>query len=70
MPVEIPQKKGAALVFDTDETVREDTTIEVLAKLKPAFKTEGTVTAGNAPSVNDGASAVVVTSLSRTRAGC
>src|ERR1041385_4038908 len=45
LPVEIPQKKGPALMFDTDETVREDTTAEVLAKLKPAFKTEGTVTA-------------------------
>lgn len=67
VPVEIPQKKGAAIVFDTDETVREDTSIEGLAKLKPAFKTEGTVTAGNAPSVNDGASAVVVTSLRRAR---
>src|SRR5690349_14241831 len=50
VPVEIKQKKGAALVFDTDETVREDTTVEVLGKLKPAFKNEGTVTAGNAPS--------------------
>jgi acetyl-CoA C-acetyltransferase len=68
VPVEIKQKKGAALVFDTDETVREDTTAEVLGKLKPAFKAEGgTVTAGNAPSVNDGASAVVVTSLRRAR---
>ena len=67
VPVEIPQKKGAALIFDTDETVREDTTAEVLGKLKPAFKSEGTVTAGNAPSVNDGASAVVVTSLRRAR---
>jgi len=65
--VEIPQKKGAAIVFDTDETVREDTSMEGLAKLKPAFKTEGTVTAGNAPSVNDGASAVVVTSMRRAR---
>jgi acetyl-CoA C-acetyltransferase len=65
--VEIPQKKGPALVFDTDETVREDTSMEVLGKLKPAFKTEGTVTAGNAPGVNDGASAVVVTSLRRAR---
>ena len=66
--VEIPQKKGAALVFDTDETVREDTSIEALGKLKPAFKQEGgTVTAGNAPGVNDGASAVVVTSLRRAR---
>jgi len=67
VPVEIPQKKGAAIVFDTDETVREDTSIEGLGKLKPAFKSEGTVTAGNAPSVNDGASAVVVTSLRRAR---
>jgi acetyl-CoA C-acetyltransferase len=66
--VEIPQKKGSALIFDTDETVREDTSVEVLGKLKPAFKTEGgTVTAGNAPGVNDGASALVVTSLRRAR---
>jgi acetyl-CoA C-acetyltransferase len=65
--VEIPQKKGAPVVFDTDETVREDTSIEGLGKLKPAFKQEGTVTAGNAPGVNDGASAVVVTSLRRAR---
>ena len=65
--VEIPQKKGAALVFDTDETVREDTSVEGLGKLKPAFKPEGSVTAGNAPSVNDGASALVVTSMRRAR---
>jgi acetyl-CoA C-acetyltransferase len=67
VPVEIPQKKGAAIVFDTDETVREDTSLEALGKLKPAFKQEGTVTAGNSPGVNDGASAVVVTSLDRAR---
>lgn len=67
VPVEIPQKKGSAIVFDTDETVREDTSMEALGKLKPAFKSEGTVTAGNAPGVNDGASAVVVTSLRRAR---
>jgi acetyl-CoA C-acetyltransferase len=67
LAVEIPQKKGAAVVFDTDETVREDTSVEGLGKLKPAFKQEGTVTAGNAPSVNDGASALVVTSLRRAR---
>ncbi|HEV2801382.1 MAG TPA: acetyl-CoA C-acetyltransferase [Pyrinomonadaceae bacterium] len=67
--VEIPNKKGAPIVFDTDEAVREDTSLEALAKLKPAFKKEGgTVTAGNAPGVNDGASAVVVTSLERARA--
>jgi acetyl-CoA C-acetyltransferase len=65
--IEIPQKKGPALVFDTDETVREDTSIDALGKLKPAFKKEGTVTAGNAPGVNDGASAVVVTSLRRAQ---
>ena len=63
--VEIPQKKGSPIVFDTDETVREDTTTEVLGKLKPAFKKEGSVTAVNAPGVNDGASALVVTSLRR-----
>jgi acetyl-CoA C-acetyltransferase len=65
--VEIPQKKGPALVFDADETIREDTTAEVLGKLKPAFKKEGSVTAGNAPGVNDGASALVVTSLRRAQ---
>jgi acetyl-CoA C-acetyltransferase len=67
VPIEIPQKKGAPLIFDTDETVREDTSIEALGKLKPAFKKEGTVTAGNAPGVNDGASALVVTSVDRAR---
>ncbi|HYY94979.1 MAG TPA: acetyl-CoA C-acetyltransferase [Pyrinomonadaceae bacterium] len=66
--VEIPQKKGAPIIFDRDETVREDTSMEALAKLRPAFKEGGTVTAGNAPGVNDGASAVVVTSLERARA--
>ncbi|PYS46889.1 MAG: acetyl-CoA C-acyltransferase [Acidobacteria bacterium] len=68
LPIEIPQKKGAPVFLDTDETIREDTSLEVLGKLKPAFKKEGgTVTAGNAPGVNDGASAVVVTSLERAR---
>ena len=62
VPVEIPSKKGAPTVFDTDEGPRRDTTIEALRALKPAFKKDGTVTAGNAPGVNDGASAVVVTS--------
>ena len=66
--VEIPQKKGAPAVFDTDEPVREDTSLESLGKLKPAFKEGGTVTAGNAPGVNDGASALVVTSADRARA--
>lgn len=68
VPVEIPQKKGAPLIFDTDETVREDTSMEALGKLKPAFIKDGTVTAGNAPGVNDGASAVVVTSAERAKA--
>src|SRR5262245_16053402 len=63
VPVEIPQKKGDPIVLEKDETVRADTTVEALAKLKPAFKKDGgTVTAGNAPGVNDGASALVVTS--------
>jgi acetyl-CoA C-acetyltransferase len=67
--VEIPQKKGSSIVFDTDETVREDTSLEALGKLKPAFKQEGgTVTAGNSPGVNDGASAVVVTSSNKAKA--
>ena len=67
VPVEIPaKKKGAApLIFDKDESPREDATIETLSALKPAFKKDGTVTAGNAPGVNDGAAAVVVTSAQR-----
>jgi acetyl-CoA C-acetyltransferase len=69
VPVEIPaKKKGAApVVFDKDESPREDTTIEILRSLKPAFKKDGTVTAGNAPGVNDGAAAVVVTSATRAQ---
>jgi acetyl-CoA C-acetyltransferase len=73
VPVELPaKKKGApAVIFDKDESPREDTTIEILRSLKPAFKKDGTVTAGNAPGVNDGAAAVVVTSAeSRPRIGC
>jgi acetyl-CoA C-acetyltransferase len=58
--VAIPQKKGAAIAFDRDEAVREDTSAETLAALKAAFKKDGTVTAGNAPGVNDGAAALVV----------
>jgi len=69
LPVEIPsKKKGAApVIFDKDESPREDTSIEALRSLKPAFKKDGTVTAGNAPGVNDGAAAVVVTSARRAR---
>jgi len=62
VPVEIPQRKGDPIIFDTDETPRRDTTPEKLAKLRPAFQKEGTVTAGNSPGLNDGASALVVSS--------
>jgi acetyl-CoA C-acetyltransferase len=68
LPVAIPQKKGDPLMFAADETPREDTSLEALAKLKPAFKDGGTVTAGNAPGVNDGAAALVVTSAERAQA--
>ncbi len=67
VPIEIKQRKGPPIIFDTDEPVREDTSMESLGKLKPAFKEGGTVTAGNAPGVNDGASAVVVTSADRAK---
>ena len=67
IPVEIKQRKGPPVIFDTDEPVREDTSLESLSKLTPAFKEGGTVTAGNAPGVNDGASAVLVTSAERAR---
>ncbi|HJQ69268.1 MAG TPA: acetyl-CoA C-acetyltransferase [Blastocatellia bacterium] len=60
--IEIPQKKGEPIVVRMDEGPREDTSIEALSRLKPAFKEGGTVTAGNAPGVNDGAAALVVTS--------
>jgi acetyl-CoA C-acetyltransferase len=62
VPVSIAQKKGPAISVDTDESPRADTTLETLAALKPAFKKDGTVTAGNAPGVNDGAAALAVTS--------
>jgi acetyl-CoA C-acetyltransferase len=62
VPVEIPGRKGQVTVVDTDEGPRRDTSIEALSKLRPAFKEGGKVTAGNAPGLNDGASAVVVAS--------
>jgi acetyl-CoA C-acetyltransferase len=62
--LEIPQKKGAPLSFDTDEYVKPGTTIEALTALKPAFAKDGTVTAGNASGINDGAAAVVMMSAS------
>jgi len=62
VPVEVPGRKGQTTVVNADEGPRKDTSLEALAKLKPAFQKDGTVTAGNAPGLNDGASAVVVTS--------
>ena len=62
LPIEVPQKKGHPLIIKYDESPREDTSLEALAKLKPAFKKDGTVTAGNAPGTNDGAAALIVTS--------
>lgn len=65
VPVEVPQRKGAPIIVDVDEAPRKDTTAEVLAKLRPAFGKEGTITAGNAPGVNDGAAALVLMSSER-----
>jgi acetyl-CoA C-acetyltransferase len=65
LPVSIPQKKGAPIVIDRDESVRPETSMGTLGALRPAFKQDGTVTAGNAPPVNDGAAALVVMSAER-----
>jgi acetyl-CoA C-acetyltransferase len=65
VPVQIPQRKGDPITFDTDEYPRVGTDVEKLAQLKPAFKKDGTVTAGNASGINDGAAAVVVASAER-----
>src|SRR5580765_6421052 len=67
LAITIPQKKGDPLIVDRDEGIRADTTSEGLAALKPAFKKDGTVTAGNAPGVNDGASALVVMAAERAK---
>jgi acetyl-CoA C-acetyltransferase len=67
LAISIPQKKGDPIVVDRDESIRADTTVELLAALKPAFKKDGSVTAGNAPGVNDGASALVVMSAERAK---
>src|SRR6202008_4280892 len=66
VPVEIPGKKGSTIIT-RDESVRDDASLEALAALKPAFRKEGTVTAGNAPGVNDAAAAVVVMSAARAK---
>jgi acetyl-CoA C-acetyltransferase len=68
VPVEVPQRKGDPLIVDRDEGPRPGVTAEGLAKLRPAFKKDGTVTAGNASSINDGAAAVVVTSAEHAAA--
>lgn len=67
-PVAIPQRKGEPLLFDTDEGIRADTTAEGLARLRPAFAKDGSVTAGNASSLNDGAAAVLVMSAAKAAA--
>jgi acetyl-CoA C-acetyltransferase len=65
LTVQVPQRKGDPILVDTDESPRGDSTLAALRALKPAFKKDGTVTAGNAPGVNDGAAALVVTSAER-----
>ncbi len=65
VPVEIPQRKGAPVVFNVDENPRRDTTLEKLARLRPVFKKDGTVTAGNASAITDGAAAVVIMSQAK-----
>jgi acetyl-CoA C-acetyltransferase len=67
VPVEVKGRKGAVTVFDTDEAPRRDTTLEALAKLRPAFVKDGKVTAGNAPGLNDGAAALVIASWAKAK---
>jgi acetyl-CoA C-acetyltransferase len=67
VPISVKQKKGDPIQFATDESPRADTSLETLAKLRPAFKPDGTVTAGNAPGTSDGAGALVVTSAEKAR---
>ena len=67
VPISIPQRKGEPITFATDESPRADSTLEALAKLRPVFKPDGTVTAGNAPGTNDGAAALVVTSAEKAK---
>lgn len=68
VPVEMPQKKGDPIIFDTDEYIRFGATVEGMARLKPAFKPDGTITAGNASGINDGAAAVLLMSAQKARA--
>lgn len=67
MPIEIPGKKGSVTLFERDESIREDASLAALAALRPAFKKDGTVTAGNAPGVNDAAAALVLMSAAKAR---
>jgi acetyl-CoA C-acetyltransferase len=67
IPIEIKQKKGDPFIFDKDEGIRPDTTLEKLSKLKPFFKKDGVVTAGNASQITDGASAIVVMSADKAK---
>jgi acetyl-CoA C-acetyltransferase len=65
VPVQVPDKRGVTTLFDSDESIREDASMQALAALRPVFKKEGTVTAGNAPGINDAAAAVVLMSADR-----
>jgi acetyl-CoA C-acetyltransferase len=67
VPLAIPQKKGESIQFSLDQSPRADTSLDALARLQPAFKADGTVTAGNAPGTNDGAAALLVTSAEKAR---
>jgi 3-oxoadipyl-CoA thiolase len=67
LPVPVPQKKGDPILFSTDERPRRDTTLESLARLRPAFRKEGTVTAGNSSGLNDGAAAMLITSAQKAQ---
>src|SRR5699024_1392519 len=66
VPISIPKRKGDPVIFDTDEYIKPDTTTEKLSNLRPAFKKDGSVTAGNASGINDGAAAALV--MSRKKA--
>ena len=67
VPVEVPQRKGDSLLVEVDERPRRDTSLEALAKLRPAFRSNGTVTAGNASGINDGAAAVLIMSVDKAK---
>ena len=67
VPVEVPQRRGEPMIVDTDEAPRKDTSVDVLSKLRPVFGSDGTITAGNAPGINDGASAFVLMSEDKAK---